>query len=106
MSLRTRRVSELLKNLAAQFLERESDRTSLITVTGTTVSSDLRNANINITVFPTDKESAALDFVKRKRGDFRNYVQSKAKLKYIPFFDFEIDKGEKNRQRIDALSNS
>jgi ribosome-binding factor A len=106
MSLRTSKVSALLKNLAAEFLELESDITALITVTGAVVSSDLKNANILFTVFPAEKEKAALDFVKRRRSGFRNYVQKKARLKFIPFFDFEIDEGEKNRQRIDALSNS
>ena len=30
----------------------------------------------------------------------------KSKLARIPFFDFQIDGGEKNRQKIDVISNS
>ena len=103
MSQRTDQVKELLKGLAAQFLQEESNRTAMITVTNADVSNDLKQATIYITVYPTSGEESALNFVKRKRRAFRNFAKPKLHMKNIPFFDFEIDKGEKNRQRIDEL---
>ena len=106
MTLRQERVALQIQGLAAQFLERESDRTTMITVTRVALSKDFKNATVFFTVFPEDKEGVALDFTKRQRKNLRNYVKKGSVLKRLPFFDFEIDYGEKNRQRIDELSNS
>ena len=104
MSLRTEKVCELIKGLAAEFLARESDRTSIITVTRADVSNDLKNATVYFTVYPEKSEEAALLFAKRRRSEFKKYARDKMNMKPIPFFNFEIDEGEKNRQRIDELS--
>lgn len=104
MTLRQEKVRENIKNITAQFLEKESNRTSLITVTDTNVSKDLKKATVLITVLPDTQEQSALDFVKRQRSALRHFLQSKLKMRVTPFLDFAIDKGEKNRQRIDELS--
>jgi ribosome-binding factor A len=100
---RNEKVANLLKELGAQFLERENNNTSLITVTSCNVSPDLKKATIFITVLPDDKEHDALDFAKRKRGEMRAYFKKNVQIKTIPFVDIQIDKGEKNRQKIDEL---
>ncbi len=104
MTLRQKKVSENIKHLAAKFLQKESTGGSLITVTNADISKDLKRATIFITIFPETSEKSALDFAKRKRSDIRNYIRVKLKMKTLPFLDVEIDKGEKNRQRIDELS--
>lgn len=105
MSFRTEKVSELVKKLAAEFLSREADKSSIITVTNANISDDLKNATIFFSVYPKASEGAALNFAKRKRSELKKYVKSKLKMRRIPFFDFEIDFGEKNRQKIDELWN-
>ncbi|MCK5095812.1 MAG: ribosome-binding factor A [Candidatus Pacebacteria bacterium] len=105
-NLRQEKVAEQLRQYTALFLEKESNRTSLITVTNCSISPDLKRATIYITVLPEDKELNALEFAKRKRTDLRNFVKKNIKLKRIPFFEIEIDKGEKNRQKIDELLNN
>lgn len=103
ISLRQEKFKELIKNLAAQFLQEESNYTSLITVTSVDISQDLKRSTIFVSIYPESNEESAFNFLKRKRSDFKKYVKLKARMKIIPFFDFEIDKGEKNRQRIDEL---
>ncbi|HCY17794.1 MAG: Ribosome-binding factor A [Candidatus Nomurabacteria bacterium GW2011_GWF2_35_12] len=103
MIQRNEKVANLLKELGAQFLERENNNTSLITVTSCTVSPDLKRATIFITVLPDEKETKALAFVKRKRGELREYIRKNIQIKIIPFIDIQIDRGEKNRQKIDEL---
>jgi len=100
---RTEKVSNLIRKLAAQFLERENNRTSLITVTSCKTSPDLKRATVFITVLPDNKEHDALDFAKRKRGELREFLKKQMTVKTIPFIEIEIDRGEKNRQNIDAL---
>jgi ribosome-binding factor A len=106
MTQRQEKVSQEIKEVVARFLEAESNRTSLITVTKADVSPDLKNAKIYISVLPEEKEKAALDFCKRKRSEIKHQIKKKMSLRVIPFVDVEIDKGEKNRQRIHELSVS
>jgi ribosome-binding factor A len=96
-------VSLLIKDAAADFLNKESNRTSLITVTDAIVSKDFGNAIVFFTVFPDDQQEQALHFARRKRADFKSYLKSHLKLRRIPFVDFKIDDGEKHRQRIDEV---
>ena len=100
---RNEKVANRIKELAAQFLGRENNRTSLITVTSANCSPDLKRATIFITVLPVSKESGAFDFVKRKRKALREFLKKNLEIKIIPFLDFAIDLGEKNRQKIDEL---
>jgi len=106
MAYKEERISTLLKNLAANFLERESSRTSLITVTGISISKDFKKADILISVLPERDEDTALAFAKRKRSDLRDFIKKQTRMRVLPFFDFKIDRGERNRQRIDELSNN
>jgi ribosome-binding factor A len=98
------RMKEIIRVLATSFISLESNYTSLITVTGVDLSKKGDHATVMFTVLPEDKEDDALDFLKRKRADFREYVKKESRLARIPFFDFEIDMGEKNRQKIDEIS--
>ncbi|HEU5115007.1 MAG TPA: ribosome-binding factor A [Candidatus Paceibacterota bacterium] len=101
MSFKQDRFEEILKHLAAEFLSIYSNRTSMITVTRVAASETANRATVFVTVLPDSKQDAAIDFLKRNRSDFRAYVKYNARLMRIPFFDFEIDRGEKARQRVD-----
>ena len=103
MANRNEKVANQIKELSAEFLAREDNRTSLITVTGADTSPDLKRATVFITVLPDSKESSALSFVKRKRKELREFLKKKMPIKTIPFIDINIDFGEKNRQKIDEL---
>jgi ribosome-binding factor A len=102
-SERQLKVSGELKNIAADFFERESNGASLITVTRCEISRDLKYSTIFISVLPESKEEAAINFARRMRPDLKQYVKKRFKSKAIPFFEVEIDYGEKNRQHIDDL---
>lgn len=103
---RDQKLKDLVREVAADFLQKESNHLSLITVTDVSLSDRGNRATIFFTVLPADKEKAALDFVKRKRAEFREFFTGRARMRALPFFDFEIDKGEKNRQKIDEISQS
>ena len=103
---REAKIEEVMKIAAAEFLLRESNRQSLITVTRVTMSDKLTKATILITVLPEDKEEYALEFARRNRSEFREYLKGHTRLQRLPTVDFQIDFGEKNRQRIDEISNS
>ena len=100
---RKEKVSNLVKKLVATYLSRIENRTSLITITRTNLSSDLKKGTIFFTVLPLKKEEEATNFLKRQRKEIRGFLKKNMNMKTIPFIDFEIDLGEKNRQRIDEL---
>ncbi len=105
-SSRDERLKKLLRVKAAEFFERESNGTSLITVTKCDISPDWKRATIYISVLPEDKEGEAITFIKRRLHDFREIVKKEATFKIIPFFEVALDIGEKNRARIDELLRS
>jgi len=100
---RQEKVANYIKELSAAFLQRENNKTSLITVTSATVSPDLKRATIYITVLPENKEKSALEFAKRKKSELREFIKKHMSTKTVLFFEVAIDQGEKNRQRIDEL---
>lgn len=100
---RQEKFSQEIARLAGDFLAREAGRQSLITATRVGVSEDLRVVTIYLSILPVSAERAALKFAKRARSDFREYVKKHGSLSPLPTFDFEIDRGEKNRQRIEEL---
>jgi len=99
------RASEIIQHLVADYLNLESNRTSLITVTGIDLAPDGSKATILVSVYPDDKSKGALDFLNRKRDDVRVHIKKNSKLRRLPKISFAIDEGEKNRQRIDELLN-
>ena len=98
------RLRDIIHDLASKFIQRESNGTSLVTVTDVHIGDSGKQAIIFFTVLPKDKEKAAIDFLKRQRSEFREYAMEHSRMGRIPFFDFEIDSGEKNRQKIDEIS--
>lgn len=101
--IKQHRAEEVLRELAANFLVRTSNKTSLITVTGIALSSDQKRATILVSVLPEHATTGALAFANRKRGEFRDELKKKSRLRIIPAITFMKDKGEQNRQNIDEL---
>jgi len=104
MSWRKEKFQKELMRRAGEFFEREAGRETLITVTSATASSDFKNATIYVTVLPETEEEKTLQYLKRKRGDLRNFLKKTHRMKALPFIEINIDQGERNRQRVeDAL---
>jgi ribosome-binding factor A len=105
-SHRKEKLPELLKHLAAEFIERESNRTSLVTVTDATISDSQKQVRILFTVLPENDEDVVLEFLNRKKRDFFEFIDKRARIGRMPDIQFVVDKGEKNRQRIEFLSQN
>jgi len=104
MSQRQEQMQERLREVAAEFLARESNGQSLITVTGAQVDERGQRAIIFITVLPDSAEQKALEFANRNKQEFGMYLLKKVRGMRIPKLEFVIDKGEKMRQRLDELT--
>ena len=106
MSLKNEKIREAIHHAAAEFLKRESNRTSLITITNVVLKERGRGAVILFTVLPEDKEPEAIAFLKRQRSALRGYIAKRVRMQRLPLIDCAVDVGEKNRQTLDTLSSS
>ncbi len=88
-------LEQLIKDLAANFFARESNKTSLLTVTSTFVTEDLKHCTVYISIFPEKEEKAALHFARRMRGELQEYLRKTMNRQFIPFVEVDLDKGEK-----------
>ena len=101
-SARQDKMRQLLRELSANFFNREAGRQSLITVTDATISPDFKQATIYITTIPSSEEEKALEFARRKRSELREFLKD-AKFRTLPLLEVKLDMGERNRQKIDDL---
>jgi ribosome-binding factor A len=101
--IKQHRREQILKELAAEFLELHSNRTALITVTGIEVSPDLHHVTILLSVLPNDKTKSVVDFANRQRGEFSDFLTKRSRIRMLPSIKFVEDLGERNRQKIDEL---
>ncbi len=104
MSDKNIRKSGMLTELAAQYIAREAGRSTLITPTRTELSRDGKHATIFVSVYPVQEDEHAVSFLMRHKDLFRSYLKSHARFPVLPYITFEIDYGERNRQRLDELS--
>jgi hypothetical protein len=56
-----------------------------------------------LSVYPESAEEPALAFAQRNRTELSDFFKKRVKA-LPPHIEFFIDKGEKNRQRLDQLS--
>jgi ribosome-binding factor A len=97
------RLEEALREQAAEYLNREAGRQSMITVTRAELTDNERSCTIFLSVFPDDQEAEALEFAQRRRRDFADYFRKHVRAA-VPHLEFRIDPGEKNRRRLDELT--
>ncbi len=97
------KMEESIKKEAAIFFEREGNRTALITVTQVVLTKRGNGATLYISVFPTNKEKAAMDFVQRNLGDLRRALRDKISSRAIPSLRIAPDHGEQEREKINNL---
>ncbi len=101
--IRKEKITEIIRELAAEFILDESSKSSLITVTRTELSPSGKEAVIFFTTLPSEQEDIALKFLERKTGEFKDYLKKNSRLGLLPHLTFRIDYGERNRQRLDEL---
>lgn len=104
---RQQKISRLVqKELSEMFLQQTKlTRGMLVSVSGVKVSSDLQNANVYLSVFPSENAAEIVrnvnDNVKALRFDFAQRVRFQ--LRVIPEFRFFLDDSLDYMEHIDEL---
>lgn len=82
------RLLSTITKAAAEFIARESNYRSLITVTRTTLDARGMHATIYISVYPDRDTRAATEFLDRRRDEFCQFLKSKINVRAIPRIRF------------------
>jgi ribosome-binding factor A len=101
---RHEQLSQAIAEALSDFIARESTRTSLITITRVILTEDHARATALVSVLPDSAQKDVLHFLRRNRGEARSFLTKRGTMGRVPLIDFAIDIGERNRQRIEELS--
>lgn len=103
MSIRTEKVSSLIKEEMSQILLREIaiDTDVFLTVTDIIMTPDLKIAKVYLSIFDSDeKKNATINELTRRKGEIRHMLGSRVRLKYTPDLQFFLDD---TLDRVDSL---
>ncbi len=107
---RIERVNSLVRREIAEAIPTIMSGTGIdiasVTVTHVSVASNLRNANVAISIFGHENERAhILSQFKAQRNEFQKLINRNIHLKYTPVLHFELDESiEKGDHFLDILS--
>lgn len=104
-SRRQKRVSNLIKEeLSRLFITSFQDSTSgLITITHVSMSKDLKNAHVYLSILGHSPKQEILDLINARKGYLRKTIASKIKLKYNPMLIFSLDESFDFEERIQEV---
>ncbi len=105
MAFRQEKIASLIGKIAASFIKSRIGPGTVVSVTGVDVSNDLKKARVLISVFPENEEEEIFASLKKKEKELRDYAKPRLKMKFLPSFEIEMDRGERNRQRLEKIMN-
>jgi len=102
MSNRTVRVNELVQREISDILrKRYQSEAVAITISEVRVSPDLRDARVFVAIVGSDEEAEAkMKWLRSKSGEIREEVSRRIVLKYLPKFEYLLDKSAMRGARI------
>ena len=104
MSLRIKRVNQLIKEKIADILLKEIFVEGvLITVQGVDTSKDLKYTKIKVSVMPFNQSERVLDILEKKAPNIQKQLNAIIKIKFVPRIKFEIDITEERADRINKI---
>lgn len=106
MTTRQDRVSDLIKDEVSRLLLREvrDPRVGFVTVTGSTISPDLRSVRVFVSVFgDPPARSACLKALNSAAGFFKRSLFKNLRLRYAPSVEFVHDDSLDRGDRIERV---
>ena len=106
MGVRRERVADQIKEEISRMLLREirDPRVGFVTITGTSVSPDLRNARVFVSVLGTpEAREDSLRALNSAAGFLRRGLFKRLRLRYSPVLEFVLDDSLDRGERIERL---
>jgi ribosome-binding factor A len=103
---RPRRVAEAIREAIAEFLQEEArdPRIGFVTVTQVRVTADLKRAVVAVMIHGDEEQKKqCLYGLAHAEGAIRRAIAARLILKSVPEVVFQLDRGEEQAARIDAL---
>lgn len=106
MSIRTERVASLLKEEVGALLTREytGEGLGFTTVTSVSLTADLRQARIYVSVFgPEEIRKRTMEFLAGETPHIRSILAGRIRLRFMPSLEFVLDDTLDRVDRINTL---
>ncbi|HET6279147.1 MAG TPA: 30S ribosome-binding factor RbfA [Candidatus Polarisedimenticolia bacterium] len=106
MSTRTNRVADLIRDEVSRLLLRElrNPRIGFVTITGASVSPDLRNVRLYVSVLgETSARDDSLQALNNAAGFVRRTVFKNLRLRHSPTISFHLDQSLDRGARIEEV---
>ncbi len=105
---RQKKVSRLLQKELSSVLQKEASQfcgNVIISVTIVRVSTDLANANVFLSVFPSEDPLKTIDLITKNKGFFRKKLGDRIKkqLRLVPDLSYFLDDSASFAEKIDKL---
>lgn len=108
MSLRTEKVSSLVKELISEIIQHyfRMDEFGLMTVTEVRMSPDLKLAKVYISIFgDAERKETTLARLEGEKGTIRRELGRNLRMKFTPTIAFYLDESLDHAMRIENLLN-
>ena len=108
MNQRISKVNKLIRQEVGKIILIETDfpRDIILTITKVETSTDLRYADVFVSVLPIDKEAEIMELLKEEIYFIQQKLNKKLYMKPLPRIRFVIDKSGEDVERINKLINS
>lgn len=106
MSTRTDRVSDLIKDEISRLLLREvrDPRVGFVTITGASVSPDLKNVRVFVSILgEPEARQASIKALNSAAGFFRRTLFKNLRLRFAPVVRFDLDESLDQGARIERV---
>lgn len=103
---RANRVGDLIRQILSEMLIRDLNdpRLEFVTITGVTVSSDLRCATVHFSAMGNpQREQESLHGLERAAGYMKKKLGKELRLRYMPDLQFRIDHSFEYGSKIEKL---
>lgn len=88
---RDERVLSAMMHAVAEYVGRESNRTSLITLTSGRLSPSGDELEILVSVLPKEQTGTAIDFLNRQRTEMNAFLKKRVSMRVFPRLTFLPD---------------
>ncbi len=85
------KLTSALEHVAAEYINRESNRRSLITVTRVHIDERNTTATIFVSIYPENQSAAALDFLGRSLPEFKEFIRTRIRSRVPGSIQFQHD---------------
>jgi len=104
MSHRIEQINELLKSEIAHLLSTQIGFIDCLpTITYVKCTPDIKKAVIGLSILPANHSGTALKRIRKHNKLIIDTLRKKLDLKFIPRITWEIDEGEKHRNKIEKI---